>query len=415
VAKHFGNMMIKFVATKITLIIAIITQFSFAGEFSGNVALETKLFPQDPLSGKQKSEYSSLSISPEYYFDWDSGDQSILIAPFYRYDFNDDERTHFDIRELFWQYVVYDWELRVGFRKVYWGVAESNHLVDVINQTDFVENINGEQKLGQPMLNFALIQDWGTVEAFVLTGFRERTFAGLKGRPGFPLKIDVDHPKFESDDEEKHIDWALRYSHTLGDWDIGISHFSGTSREARLVPQVDNFGKPVKFVPFYDQMDQSALELQTTLGGWLLKGELISRQSRGKRFTAFASGFEYTFGDVAFSGIDIGVLTEYLFDDRTKILDAQGQEYFPFTLFDDHFFIGSRLAFNDVQSTDLLGGVIVDRESGSLFFTVEGSRRIGEDYKLILQLGGFGRTNKEEILHSFRKDSFIQLELARYF
>jgi len=400
---------------KLWILLLFVTQFSSAGELSGNISLETKFFPQDPLSGKQKSEYFSLAISPEYYFDWDNGDQSILIAPFYRYDFQDNERTHFDIRELFWQYVSYDWELRVGFRKVYWGVAESNHLVDVINQTDFVENINGEQKLGQPMLNFALIQDWGTLDAYILPGFRNRTFSGLEGRPGFPLKIYTDHPKYESGDEEKHVDWALRYSHTFGDLDFALSHFNGTSREPRLAPEVDDLGNPLNFLPFYDQMDQTGLELQATLGGWLLKGELISRLSRDKRFTALATGFEYTFGDVAFSGIDIGVLSEYLFDDRTKILDDNGQEIFPFTLFDDHFFLGSRLAFNDVQSTDLLAGVIVDRESGSLFFTMEGSRRLGEDFKLNLQIGGFGSTNEEEILYFFRKDSFVQLELARYF
>ena len=47
--------------------------------------------------------------------------------------------------------------MRLGLRKVYWGVTESQHLVDVINQTEGVENLDGEDKLGQPMLNLALI------------------------------------------------------------------------------------------------------------------------------------------------------------------------------------------------------------------------------------------------------------------
>lgn len=401
--------------TSMPMFVFLLATFTFGGDFSGNISLETKWFPQDPLSKKQKSEYFSLAINPEYFFDWDSGDQSILIAPFYRYDFQDKERTHFDIRELYWQYVAYDWELVAGFKKVYWGFTESNHLVDVINQTDFVENLNGEQKLGQPMLKFSLIQDWGIVDAFLLTGFRERTFAGLSGRPGFPLKIDVDHPKYGSSEKEKHIDWAIRYTHIIGDIDIGLSHFNGTSREPRLLPVGDIMGTPRKLIPFYDQMEQTGLELQTTLGDWLLKGELISRQSRGRRFTAFVSGFEYTFGNVAASGIDVGILAEYLFDDRTKIRDKEGQDYFPFAFFDDHIFIASRLAFNDVQSTDLLGGVTIDRGSGSLFFIVEGSRRLGDNYKLTLQLSGFGSTNKNEILYPFRKDSSLQLELARYF
>jgi len=212
--------------------------------------------------------------------------------------------------------------------------------VDVINQTDFVENLNGEQKLGQPMVNFSYIQDWGILEAYVLTGFRERTFSGLKGRPGFPLEVDTDNPLYESSEEEKHIDWAIRYSHTFGLLDFGISHFQGTSHEPRLTPSFNESMELVKFRPFYDQMDQTGLELQTTIEGWLLKGELISRKTHDKRFTSFVTGFEYTLGDIAYSGIDVGLIAEYMFDDRTKIkeLIVQGdeqfeQDLFPFTLF----------------------------------------------------------------------------------
>ena len=42
--------------------------------------------------------------------------------------------------------------LLVGAAKVFWGTAESRHLVDIINQTDAVEDIDEEDKLGQPMV-----------------------------------------------------------------------------------------------------------------------------------------------------------------------------------------------------------------------------------------------------------------------
>ncbi|MDD7885073.1 hypothetical protein [Flavivirga sp. 57AJ16] len=37
-------------------------------------------------------------------------------------------------------------------------MTESNHLVDIINQTDAVETFDGEEKLGQPMVQLS----WGT-------------------------------------------------------------------------------------------------------------------------------------------------------------------------------------------------------------------------------------------------------------
>ena len=58
------------------------------------------------------------------------------------------------------------------------GVTESRHLVDVLNQVDGVEDIDEEDRLGQPMINISTQRDWGSVDLFVLPGFRERTFAG---------------------------------------------------------------------------------------------------------------------------------------------------------------------------------------------------------------------------------------------
>ncbi len=101
-------------------------------------------------------------------------------------------------RELSWQLVSRSWELRIGVRKVFWGVAESQQLVDIINQTDLVENVDGEDKLGQPMVNIALIRSWGTVDFFLLPWFRERTFPGQVGRLRFAQPVDTDNPAYES-------------------------------------------------------------------------------------------------------------------------------------------------------------------------------------------------------------------------
>ena len=151
-------------------------------ELSGYAGIETRGFNHDPSFEGQRRHSASFVLQPELYQSWDDERQSVLFVPFARLDSADDERTHIDVRELVYQRVGDDWELRVGLGKVFWGVTESQHLVDVINQTDLVENIDGEDKLGQPMINLALIRDWGTVDLFVLPGFRERTFPGRKGQ-----------------------------------------------------------------------------------------------------------------------------------------------------------------------------------------------------------------------------------------
>ncbi len=57
-----------------------------------------------------------------------------------------------------------EWEILAGLNKVFWGVAESRHQV---------EDIDEEDKLGQPMLNLTTLRDWGTVSLFILPGFSE--------------------------------------------------------------------------------------------------------------------------------------------------------------------------------------------------------------------------------------------------
>ncbi len=378
-----------------------------AGEWSGYIAGELRYFPESPLSTEQFNGANfALSAQPQYYHEWDDGDQSFTFVPFLRVDQHDSERSHFDIRELTWLKAAKtgNWELRLGIRKVFWGVTESQHLVDIINQTDLVEHIDGEQKLGQPMINLALINDWGTLDLFILPGFRERTFPGRKGRllaNGIP--VDTDQVRYESGAKDKHVDWAVRWAQMFGDWDIGLSHFSGTGREPRFVPGRDTKGRFV-FIPFYEQIEQTGLDLQLTQEAMLWKLEMISRKDRQERFTALTGGFEYTF--VRDSGAEIGLLTEYLFDDRHD--NATNP-------FEDDMMLGLRLTLNDEQSTELLAGGIFDLDSSGSYYLLEASRRLGESWKLSLNAYIYSNIPYDDLSYGFRNEDFVQLELAWYF
>jgi len=377
-----------------------------ANEWSGNISLEMRQFGEQGLSASQKKQYGSVSIQPEWFHDWDNGRQRLTFVPFYRLDQYDDERTHADIRELSWLNVFDESELRIGLRKVFWGVSESQHLVDIINQSDLVEGLDGEEKLGQPMINYALINDWGTVDLFVLPYFRERTFAGVNGRLRSALPVDTTNPVYESGDKEKNIDYAARWSHILGDWDIGLSYFDGTSRDPSFITAVDSNGNTT-LRPVYNLLQQIGLDLQATLGSWLWKIEVVNRRIKSDNNNAATLGFEYSFYGVFESSSDIGLVMEYLYDDRDKKAT---------TPFEDDVMVGLRLTMNDENDTSMLVGVIADRDDNSRLYSIEASRRIGENYKLTLETRIFeGFTDSTNLLYSMRNDDFIQLELGYYF
>ena len=146
--------------------------------------------------------------------------------------------------------------------------------------------------------------------------------------------------------------------------------------------------------------------MQFTKGGWLWKLEAITRSGQSPRFTALTGGFEYTFANALDSGADIGILAEYLFDDRG---DAGP------TPFEDDVFIGTRLALNDVQSTSVLAGAIIDPETGASNVLVEASRRLGDSWTVDFEIRGFLGAKSTDPLHGFRKDDHVQLQLTRHF
>lgn len=369
-------------------------------EWSGSVAVENRYFFDGPLDPGQHENNISIAIQPEYYREWDKGHQSLTVVPFLRVDQNDDERTHFDMRELFWQKAADSWELRAGLGKVFWGVTESQHLVDIINQTDLIENIDGEDKLGQPMINLTLIRELGTFDLFVLPGFRERSFPGRAGRLRTPLFVATDLARYDAGSEQRHIDLALRGFRTLGAWEVGLSHFSGTSREPSLLPG------PGVLIPFYDLVDQTGLDVQSIFGDWLLKLELISRSGQGDRFTAMTTGFEYTLVGLLGSSADLGMIGEYLYDDRGENSSA---------VFEDDILLGLRLTMNDVQSSELLFGILLDRTDNTRFYNLEASRRLGNQLKLTVESRIYENLTPGELLYSLRNDSYLEMNLAYYY
>lgn len=374
-------------------------------DVSGSVGLETRAFFQSPRFPAQADASVSVSFRPEVYALWGDDRQSLLFVPFFRLDQNDSRRTHGDLRELSYIYAADAFEFRAGVRKVFWGVAESNHLVDIINQTDFVENLDFEDKFGQPMVNLALIRDWGTIDLFVLPGFRERSFPGRKGRFQGPLRIDTSAAEYESAAEEKHVDYALRYFHYFGPIDFGLYHFWGTSREPRFEFEVTASGEPV-LAPYYDLIHQTGLDVQATLGNWLLKLEALRREGQGDTFAAAVGGFEYTFVGVFGSAMDVGVLSELHFDSRGRNAPLP---------FNKDIFVGTRIAANDAADSQLLGGLVSDLNGNGHFLNIEASRRFGAFWKLEVELRLLLDVDPRDALYGFNRDDHIQLELLRYF
>ena len=383
-------------------------------DLTGSLSAESRMFYRDAGHVGQGSHPNSLVGKLGLYLEHRAG-WSFTLSPFYRYDSDDPSRTHADVHEAYGMFVgdVGDaqWELRVGADRVFWGVVESNNLVDIVNQVDLVEHPDEKSKLGQFMGHLTYAAPWGVVELLGMPYHRQRTFPGRAGRLRFPWLVDPDLATYESGAEDRHVDLAARYSHTIRALDFGISAFDGTSREPFLALAVRPDGEVV-LAPHYAEISQLGLDSQLTLGAWLLKLEgihrtgMLNRLGREEAYSSFVLGGEYSFYSAFGTALDVTVLTEWCYDERGVRST---------TKFENDILLGARLAFNDVQGTELLVSTLQGADHDSRVFSVELNRRLSDRWALEVEAIALRELDPTDILYETRRDSFLEVGLVYSF
>lgn len=372
------------------------TNFSFDVE----LGVDMSTFFQSGAYANQKQGYPGLFTRPKFTLDWSEGKNNIIFEGFARWDVNGNSRSHYDVRELYFQHYKGKWEFNAGVKKIFWGKTEGVHLIDVINQVDFLEGIDGEEKLGQPMVQLSYSGDYGTFSAFALPYTRTIEFGNENGRYRTQEVISDEQISFESDQAEWQPTFAFRWGHFVGNSDIGLHYFYGNAREPLVVFGPDGYGLE------YPLVNQVGLDYQVIVKNTLFKLESVYRGGDFDDIFAFTGGAEYTFGNVNNKGLDVGVLAEYVYDNRRELT---------FSSLDNDLFLASRLEFNDVAGKELLFGVFQDLSKSTKSVRLEYSQRIGNSLKIEATGQGFLNVDQREFIHQFRRDSSFELALIKYF
>lgn len=377
-------------------------------DYKANLSLSSWLFPESPLYSGQKHNNYSISIEPEIYAEW-SNNKNLTVRPFYIFDNKDPHRTHFDMREMRYSLYGDNWETNIGIGQVFWGVTESKNLVDIINQFDVVADPLLKTKLGQPLINLTLIEDYGYFDFYVLPYFRERTSPGKKGR----LRTDPHFIK-NSTTFEGGSQWtpelAARWSKSYYDYDVSLHSFFGYGRSPSIdIKIIDGL---INYAPNYQRVRQVGGTVQRTLDSTLLKLEWIARNgekdSNLKRGGYFASvlGLEHTlFQSIGDNG-DIGFLIEYNFDSRRSTSSD---------LLQDDIFMAMRFVLNDAQNTEMLLGSIFDLDGDGQIYQLDFGRRLNDSLNLGIKGAVYQNGRIGSNLYILRQDSWLEVSLKKYF
>ncbi len=377
-------------------------------EFEGSLEFEARHYFEPGGLAQQEEIFTSVAGEFELGFYSPNGRHAVIIKPFGRVDEHDHERTHFDLREAKYRYVNGAYEVTIGADKVFWGVTEFLHLVDIINQTDNVESVDGEQKLGQPMVRLSVAKNWGTLTGFYMPSFRIRQYPDAEtGRHSLGFVVNDSTSLFESEDERSNQDYAIRYNNSFGPVDLGLAWFDGTSRSPSFVPTGTTYNGLNVLNAYYPLLKQASLDVQATFGPWLLKLEAIESEVDNITTSRATGGFEYTFYNLFDSGTDIGLVSEYMWDENELAAPHP---------FGNDIGVGLRWTANDTQSTAILVGALIDLDSDSTAYSIEAERRIGQNFKVILEARVQDKVGDNDLPASLNADEdFLRLRLNWYF
>jgi hypothetical protein len=349
--------------------------------------------PEHALAGAPLE--AAIEFDGRFASEFRNGEIEIDGRPFLRFDPTGD-RSRFDLTEASLTRLDDFWEVSIGMKEIAWGVAESRNPVDGLNQRELVGVADDYRRLGQLSLNLTVMRRWGTIDAFLLPWFRERSFTGHAGMLWSPYPVEASRGSFESGDGPRPVDWAIRWRHSLGPVDVSLTHLQGNLREPDFDTMPDDTNG-FSHRPRYSDGGQSGLAVQAVTGSWVWKLEVLTADPERGRYVSAAGGLEYAIGDY------LALFLEYSGDSRG------GQAL---TSFQNDLFAGARLFLPDGQ---LRLGTFTDLGHGNSVLSLSLDWRLGAAAVIGFEAGIFLGDQAEEPALARRQHSAVALRLSRYF
>lgn len=327
-------------------------------------------------------------------FDAELANLSLDLRLFYNWDLEDEERRYYDLREARLNYSSGRWQFEAGNAVVFWGVSETINIVNVINQADLKESVDGKEKMGQGMLVSRYSGNINSFSIYYLPSFEPLDYPE---RPSPTIKILQDQPRFEKNADEG--EWAARWVGAFDFGDVGLSYFNGIRRDPLLVRS----GESAALIPLYVKSEHMALDSVLFWSDAIVKTELLLGKEQEEDFFAYNLGFEYpTFPSFSWWQ-DAAWIAEFVFDSRDEKSGSMGQK---------DIFLGGRFNMGDLSQYELriISGLDLDHYSKYLDFSFR--HRLTDYIQWSAKIIQFMDVGDEDYRIKLVEDEdFIELEL----
>jgi|GEM_PF-3707693 len=381
-------------------------------QWSGKVFASGRGFPRgsSTLVGGSKKDFNfAITLAPELKVQ--RGKFSLKLAPYLRHDFEDGERSDFDLRQAYVAFSGEKTDIKAGFEVENWSVLEFGHIVNIVNQFDTRESLFLDHYLGQLMLSLQRHENFGSFQLIVMPSFRPMFFFPPSSRLSFGVKVaDFDSDPLVGAGSDSGVDTLLRYSHSFGSVDLGVYGFYGTSRQPNLSVGFDTQALRLQLTPSYETVVQLGLDLQSSLAGFLQKLEATYMLTDAQNLLNIAGGVEYSFSAIFGSSLDLGLFSEFYFSN----VDAGRSE--AFVLLQNDLYGGVRLSYAGQTALSLVLAASHDLEHQSDALAVKGEYKFVDHWGLGLEAWAMTRVReKDALLYALRHDRFLRISAEYYF
>ena len=330
----------------------------------GEVTFETSWYPRSAAYDNQKNSFFHVEAQPELLVFGNNAEW--VLKP--RVSTGTAGAGLVDFKEAHVTGRTGEIDVLVGNTILFWGKVESYNPVDVVNSLDFSRGLMRSEKRGAPMVRISLPAGSGQLDLLAID-FVKNIYPGqsLRERVG-PRFAEL--PSFSGGASKDDIGQAARWSAYFGDVDVGLSWFRGTGNAPRLSPQSNGTLRPD-----YSRINQLGLDIQYLQNNTAFKGEFIRRKGQYdrlgnvKNYRAGVLGLEHSFYDIANSGSDLALFTEYAFDSRNSLSHSG---------FQNDLTIGARWLKNDINDTEALAFLTQDLDNKSQTLTIRVDRRVND-------------------------------------
>jgi len=372
-------------------------------ELRGDVEIRLDHYPDTPLYTDQSTESTQPGLASSVDWDGHLGDSNrVKLSLFAKYQSESEREYSGDVQEAWFSLDDLNSEWRIGQLMEYWGVLEAENIADVINPRDAEEDFQGDFKLGIPGIAFSYFSQQAEYSFWLLPYSRERRLAYGEDRfRNFPLE--TQDPKFEK--AQSNTAAAIRASRVNDQVEFSVSYYYGHARMPWFELQLDNSNQPTGLTPMYDLINQTSFEMLWLPGNTIFKLESFYQSNKVDDFFAAGIGFEREIPKLGPGNTSLTFYGEAYFDDRNQNLSQA------LAIFQKDIFIGTRLALNDVSSSEFQFRWTYDLEYESSLIDIRAERRIGKNWFLNAVLYKFFHVESDPALKSFQNDDRLRMSL----